>query len=324
LTSSGQNSEGEKFAALGFAGYLLKPIIQHDLIDCLSAVMNGTAEDWHTQTNPIITRQYLQERRGCETRRILVAEDDGVNRMVAVHLLKRLGYQVDAVNDGREAVAAWQSERYDLIVMDCQMPVLDGYRATREIRSLETDGRHIPIIALTANAMPDAERQCKAAGMDAYIAKPIDRDQLEACLDRYFVEDAGPSRAGPQRQDRLAAPAGAADQENAPVDLNALRLLAAGDPEFQRELVQTFIETGNTALEQIEQALERGDTAELARTAHTVKGASAHMRASAVTGCAARLETAARRGDGQSVPELAGALRGSLEEAMEFLRARQA
>jgi HPt (histidine-containing phosphotransfer) domain-containing protein len=160
--------------------------------------------------------------------------------------------------------------------------------------------------------------------MDAYIAKPIDRDQLEACLDRYFMEDASPPRAAPQRADRLAAPAGAADQENAPVDLNALRLLAAGDPEFQRELVQTFIETGNTALEQIEHALERGDTAELARTAHTVKGASAHMRASAVTECAARLETAARRGDGQSLPELAGELRGNLEEAMEFLRAGQA
>ena len=120
---------------------------------------------------------------------ILLADDNPVNRKVATRLLERLGYRVDVVDNGRKVVDAWQVGRYDLILMDCQMPELDGYEATREIRRLENGARHTPIIALTAHAMKGADDECIAAGMDAYLSKPIERDDLAATLARFLGEE---------------------------------------------------------------------------------------------------------------------------------------
>jgi signal transduction histidine kinase/ActR/RegA family two-component response regulator len=131
---------------------------------------------------PLIARQNA----GYEYR-ILLAEDNPVNQMVACRTLQRMGYEVDAVQDGRAAVTAWQTNDYDLILMDCQMPVLDGYDATREIRSLETDGQHIPIVALTAHAMQGDDLKCKAAGMDEHLTKPLDRLRLQRVLESCLV-----------------------------------------------------------------------------------------------------------------------------------------
>ncbi|HEY0799680.1 MAG TPA: response regulator, partial [Steroidobacteraceae bacterium] len=189
LTSSGHHNEGQRFAELGFAGYLLKPVAQGDLSSCLLQVLSGKAEDWHTRTQPIVTQQSISTRLGRERRRILLADDNLVNEKVATHTLRKLGYQVDAVRDGREAVIAWQTGCYDLILMDCQMPVLDGYEATREIRNLEAAGQHIPIIALTAHAMKDDDLKCKAAGMDEHLTKPLDRERIRLCLEHYLGAD---------------------------------------------------------------------------------------------------------------------------------------
>jgi CheY-like chemotaxis protein len=121
--------------------------------------------------------------------RILLAEDNAVNQKVACRTLEKLGYLVDVVADGRLAVQAWQAGHYDLILMDCQMPELDGYEASQEIRALEAGHTRIPIVALTAHAMKGAAEQCIGAGMDAHLTKPIDRAQLQACLARYLDED---------------------------------------------------------------------------------------------------------------------------------------
>jgi CheY-like chemotaxis protein len=114
--------------------------------------------------------------------RILLAEDNVVNQKVACRFLEKLGLQVDVAQDGQAAVNAWRTGRYDLILMDCQMPVIDGYEATRQIRAQELQGKRVPIIALTAHAMKGADADCTAAGMDDYLSKPIDRERLQAVL----------------------------------------------------------------------------------------------------------------------------------------------
>jgi PAS domain S-box-containing protein len=188
LTSSGQRGDGAKFAELGFAGYLLKPVAQPDLLDTLAVVLGASADEWHSQSQPIVTYESLLSRRnGGGVKRLLLAEDNAVNQRVVKHTLEKMGYHVDIVNDGREAVSAWSRTRYDAILMDCQMPELDGYGATREIRRLEGGNARIPIIALTAHALKGADDECYRAGMDHYLTKPIDREQLRACLERTFA-----------------------------------------------------------------------------------------------------------------------------------------
>ncbi len=187
LTSSGLRGDALRFAQLGFAGYLLKPVAESDLIDCLLVVLGGDAKDWHTQTQPIVTRHELRVLRSrSERRRLLLAEDVLVNQKVACRALEKLGYEVEVVGNGREAVEAWERGTYDLILMDCQMPEMDGYEATREIRRREPATKHIPIIALTAHAIKGADEECKAAGMDDHLTKPIDRDVLDRCLRRHL------------------------------------------------------------------------------------------------------------------------------------------
>jgi two-component system sensor histidine kinase/response regulator len=190
LTSSGQRGDGRLFSELGFAGYLLKPVTHRDLTDCLSMVLGTQAAGWRTSTQPIVTRHALRSQRMRETQHILLAEDNPVNQKVACRILEKLGYRVDVAADGQAAFTAWQSGRYHLILMDCQMPVMDGYETTRKIREQEAGGKHIPIIALTAHAMKGADNECRAAGMDDYLSKPIDREQLQQALNRW-LNDSG-------------------------------------------------------------------------------------------------------------------------------------
>ena len=187
LTSSGLRGDALRFAQIGFAGYLLKPVAESDLIDCLLVVLGGEAKDWHSQTQPIVTRHELRVLRSRNGRkRLLLAEDVLVNQKVACRALEKFGYEVDVVSNGREAVEAWERGTYDLILMDCQMPEMDGYEATREIRRREAPDKHIPIVALTAHAMKGADEECKAAGMDDHLTKPIDREVLDRCLRRHL------------------------------------------------------------------------------------------------------------------------------------------
>src|SRR6202790_3379868 len=184
LTSSGQRGDGQIFADIGFAAYLLKPVTLRDLTECLVLVLANTAQSWHLQSQPMITRHALRAQRAQSRNRILLAEDNLVNQKVALKLLEKLNYRVEVVADGHAVLAAWETGHFDLILMDCQMPNMDGYEATREIRRLEEGKRHIPIVALTAHAMKGDEEKCRAAGMDEYLTKPIDRIKLEACLEQ--------------------------------------------------------------------------------------------------------------------------------------------
>jgi signal transduction histidine kinase/CheY-like chemotaxis protein len=141
------------------------------------------------QSQPVAARHVPHALRTRTRNCILLAEDNLVNQKVAVRMLEKLDYRVDVVGTGTAAISAWQTERYDLILMDCQMPELDGYEATREIRRLENGARHIPIVALTAHAMKGADEECIAAGMDGYLSKPMNREELDAALSHFLHEE---------------------------------------------------------------------------------------------------------------------------------------
>jgi len=186
LTSSAQRGDYQMFGDIGFAGFLLKPVARRDLTACLVQALTHPAESWHLKSQPIITQQALPAQRRGSRNQILLAEDNIVNQKVALRLLEKLEYQVEIVADGRAALSAWQSGNFDLILMDCQMPHVDGFETTREIRRLENGRCRIPIVALTANAMKGDEERCIAAGMDGFVSKPIDRLKLETCLNRFL------------------------------------------------------------------------------------------------------------------------------------------
>jgi CheY-like chemotaxis protein len=312
LTSSGQRGDGHVFAEIGFAGYLLKPVTQRDLTDCLKLVLAQSAEAWHMHSQPIVTRHALRAQRARSKDRILLAEDNLVNQKVAVRLLEKLDYRVDVVGDGRAAVSAWQTGNYDLILMDCQMPELDGYAATREIRRLEAGGAHIPIVALTAHAMKGADIECRDAGMDDYLTKPIDRDKLDQCLEKHLAATAEDSET-------TAAATRSESASKDPVDWVALLLSMDSDMEAMRELVTTFADAGSSALQVLLEALDVGDLATVAARAHELKGACANMRATQATTAAGRLERAAQGGEVQHLHELAGEVSREIVAAIDFL-----
>jgi signal transduction histidine kinase/ligand-binding sensor domain-containing protein/DNA-binding response OmpR family regulator/HPt (histidine-containing phosphotransfer) domain-containing protein len=319
LLTSARGSRGvEDFARLGFAGYLLKPVSHRELHDCLCRVMSTDATEWHARTQPIVTGERLRD--AARERRILLAEDNAVNQKVARGTLERLGYRVDIVATGADAVAAWETGRYDLILMDCQMPVMDGYQATREIRGRQRGGRHVPIVALTADAMKGAEQQCRDAGMDDYLTKPFNRARLAETLERHLP--GAPVANAPGAGAPHAADAGAA--ADAPVDWPGLMAVTNGDAAFTGELVQLFIDAGDTALSDIRAALASGDLAALGRAAHAFKGSSASIRARAASAAAARLEAAARAGASAEVEALEAELRREAGRAIDYLRSRRA
>jgi CheY-like chemotaxis protein len=295
----------EDLAKLGFAANLLKPVSRRDLRECLNRVMSVDAAEWYERTRPNVIAALSRET--SRDRRILLAEDNLVNQKVACGALEKLGCLVHIVNDGAEAVAAWESGQFHLILMDCQMPVMDGYQAAREIRLRERGSGRIPIIALTADAMKGADRQCREAGMDDYLTKPLDRRQLGEIIARHLTCPASPA-------DSVAA---------YPVDWQHLVTMADGEDRFTQELVQLFIDSGDATLRDIKDAISRGDLAAVGRAAHSYKGSSANIRAASASTAASRLEEAARAGAIDQLHELEQVLRREAERATQYLRSRQ-
>jgi CheY-like chemotaxis protein len=205
LTSYGQRGEATRATEAGAAGYLAKPLRYAQLYECLRVVLaqssggigsGGLSVDTRVsdETVPhsiprqpgLVTRHTLAEGRARQAERILLADDNKPNQMLVVRLLERRGYRVDVVASGVEALAALAQKRYDLFFLDCFMPEINGFEAARRIRSSESPGRRMPIIALTANVLPEDRQKCLDAGMDDCLAKPINREDLFAALARWL------------------------------------------------------------------------------------------------------------------------------------------
>ena len=181
LTSAGQRGDATRCRELGVAGYLTKPIRQSDLLDAVLQVFGRRPEA--PDSHPLVTRHSLREER--QARRVLLAEDNPVNQTLALRLLEKRGFEVEVAATGRDALKKLGREKFDLVLMDVQMPEMDGFEATAAIREIEkATGDHLPIIAMTAHAMKGDRERCLAAGMDGYVAKPIQSGDLFAQIEK--------------------------------------------------------------------------------------------------------------------------------------------
>ena len=199
LTSFGQRGDSTRSREVGVAAYLTKPVRQSQLFNCLAGAINRSLIEKQrpvtaSTTSDLITRHALGETGTAPHKLILVAEDNIVNQKVAVRQLQKLGYRADAVANGREALEALARISYDLVLMDCQMPEMDGYEATAEIRRREGTRKHTPIVAMTAHALRGDREKCIAAGMDDYVSKPVNPEELAGVLEK-LLGDARNDRA---------------------------------------------------------------------------------------------------------------------------------
>ena len=183
LTSIGHANENRRYQKAGFSAWLSKPVRASDLFDMLHTALAGRAPGSAPESAPV-TAGAAQ----IQAARILLVEDNDVNRMVADGILKKLGWRTDAVGNGVEALAALAREKYDLVLMDVQMPEMDGLEAARRIRAGEAGRADVPIIAMTAHAMPGDRNECLEAGMDDYLAKPISPGALAGVLAKWLGE----------------------------------------------------------------------------------------------------------------------------------------
>jgi CheY-like chemotaxis protein len=223
---------------------------------------------------------------------VLLAEDNAVNQRVTRAQLRRLGCDVEVATDGREAVAAVARTRFDLVLMDCQMPGTDGFDAAREIRAREERGPRVPIVALTANALRGDRERCLAAGMDDYLAKPADLEALRDALDR---NSADPGAAGAASTTTLV------DQAM----LSTLKALERDGPGFLAEVVRDFDDGFRRRLGEMQLAARERDAAALRGAAHSVKGSAGIVGAVGMASLCVKLETL---GPGDDVREAVGLL----------------
>jgi len=311
LTSVGTRGDGKICTDIGIEGYLTKPIRRDDMHIAIISVLGLSIEEKADTLPKLVTRHSIAE----DTRRdiqILLVEDYPTNQQVALRHLSKAGYQVDLAEDGKQAVEAYRRKGYDLILMDIQMPVMDGYEATREIRKLETHDsttqllNHIPIIAMTAHATKGVRERCLEAGMDDYIAKPLRRKELLAMVDKWsrtiddFRLPIADSEIGTPSLQRTTTSNSQSSivnsQSKAPIDFEKAIEEFEGDKEFLMEVVEGFLENVSAQIPTIHKAISDGDPETVRSEAHSIKGGAANLTANELSGVAFELENIGKSG----------------------------
>ena len=339
LTSLGRPGDARMCAELGFSAYLNKPVRGSELYDTLALVMADTGR--RTPSSLIITRHMARENQRRQSTlprfsgRILLAEDNPVNQQVALGILKKMGLDADTVSNGHEALHALQTLPYDLVFMDVQMPEMDGLEATRELRRRENDAGmlgcwdagiettssgtgtsvsinsripefqnpRIPVIALTAGAMRQDRERCLEAGMDDYLAKPINPVELAQVLERWLGRERS-QESGVRSQEekeggweREAKERRGEDVVLPVFDRDGFLDRCMGDEDLVREVVALFLDNLPQRIQELQAALDAGDAPAARMAAHTIKGMAANTCAEALRKVAGEIEDAAREGD---------------------------
>ncbi len=303
LSSMGERGDAQRAKEIGFAAYLTKPVKRSQLYDCLKTVTGVQTGVQAEPSGSTVTRHTISEDKKRNIR-ILLAEDNITNQKVALGILKNLGYHADAVASGKEAVKAVETLPYDLVFMDVQMPEMDGLEATRKIRKRERSER-IPIVAMTAHAMAEHRQQCLEAGMDDYVSKPVNPQQLVEVIERQLSRSAEPAASG--------ACVEAQSVEEEAFDRSALLERLGGDEELLDEITDVFLEDIPAQLEQLRQGLSDNDATLVQGQGHRIKGASANLQAEAMREVAYEIEIAGRDGKLDSALPLVAKLEQEFE-----------
>lgn len=290
LTSANETGSVKERHEAGILSCVNKPIRQAELHTMIRAALSKPLvdtlqADHRTSHNAGISSD------NTFNGRILLAEDNPVNQQVAIAMLSSFGLTPDIAGNGAEAINLLETQDYDLVLMDCQMPLMDGYQATAEIRTRESGTGRLPIIALTANAMDSDRIQCLAAGMDDYLAKPYSKAQLGNILKRWLVKTTvTPANDVPQAGEKADAETG----QKAVIELRQLDQLRELDPSgslgLARQIIRVYLESSGKGIGQIEQAIDKGDSEGLRSAAHSLKSSSANVGATTLSGLFKQLE----------------------------------
>jgi CheY-like chemotaxis protein/HPt (histidine-containing phosphotransfer) domain-containing protein len=273
---------------IGFAAYLTKPVKSAQLHDCLALAIGSKSSAPGTPSVPIITRHSVVEARKQKIR-LLLAEDNITNQKVALKILEKAGYRAEAVMNGLEALTALEKNPYDLILMDVQMPEMDGFETTGAIRRKEKEkGGHMPIVAMTAHAMKGDRERCLEAGMDDYLSKPIQPKELIEVIERQLK--------GVRPAETDTAPNGQVEEPEI-FDRKVLLERLDGDEEIFKEIIVTFLDDAPNQIEKLKKALEEKDSKRVERQAHLLKGAALNIGGNGFQAAARELEEAGREGD---------------------------
>jgi PAS domain S-box-containing protein len=283
LTVPGQRGDAARCKEIGVNGYLSKPVSSYELVKAAAAAL-GAAQ---AQGAPLITRHSLRE--NVQSLDVLLVEDNIINQKLAVKLLEKRGHTVHVANNGLEAVEVLQHKRYDVVLMDLQMPMMGGLEACTVIRRGEGGDQHVPIIAMTAHTLPRDREQCREAGMDGFVTKPVRVEQLMAEIERVLHAESPPP-APPAPEPVVAADAQLHDRAGT---LDRL----GGDADLLAEVAQIYVMSAPGQLENIAAALGRAESDAVYREAHALKGATATFEAPAVYAAVAEVEACGKRGD---------------------------
>lgn len=322
MTMMNQRDIAEQMLAKGVSSYLIKPVRASHLFDALlSAMANQISSSLQEQRR--IKKLDLSSTIGQlkPNFKILLAEDHPINQEVILNQLSLLGYEADLANNGEEALAMLSEKKYDIVFMDCQMPLLDGYATTQRLRQQEGNQRHTIVIALTAHALPTDREKCLAAGMDDYLSKPLEPEDLEAALYKWrnpinsivsgLPANLAQSPAIQSRKRML--------QEEAPLNLKRLQTISSGKKEFQQKLLTLYLERAETDLVTIHQALVEQDFSSLLQQAHRLKGSSGNIGATVLTQVATQLENAAKQQNLSQCAKWVRTLEPNLKNLKQFI-----
>ncbi len=322
LTSANRTEDARRVRELGVEGYFLKPLPRPDLLRAVAGIRADRTE------KPDDDGARAGANLGAHLRRhrVLVVEDNPVNRMVACATLEKAGYRVEVATNGLEAVAAVRDDEFQLVLMDIQMPEMDGLEATRVIRDLEAEQerRRLPIIALTAHALEEERERCLGAGMDDFLAKPFRAEELLGLLERWTRPDDDEPDEAPPAEDPVYDPNPAAAPADAepPVDLDGFRavLEAAGIVEVFETTLQVFKADLPKRMEQIRDAWDSGDPQRVADAAHAIKSAAGNVQAHRLNALVAEMEAAGRDEDRARMESLWPQVTAELERVDTFLK----